>query len=92
MVAVLGSTIDNIEKILKQNQNNFTVQVANDNSEGQIVLSGKNFDLTKVIEILKSNNIKNIKLPVSAPFHSKLMNEATKVMKQEIFQFLKLVY
>ena len=84
MVAVLGSTVDIIEKILEENQKNFTVQIANDNSEGQIVLSGKIIDLEKLIEILKLNKIKNVKLPVSAPFHSKLMSEATKVMKDEI--------
>ena len=45
MLAVLGSTVEIIEKILKDNQNRFVVQIANDNSEGQIVLSGKNNDL-----------------------------------------------
>ena len=33
-------------------------EIANDNSDGQIVISGKNTDLSKLIEILKSNNIK----------------------------------
>jgi [acyl-carrier-protein] S-malonyltransferase len=33
---------------------------------------------------LKASNIKNIKLPVSAPFHCKLMNKATLVMHEEI--------
>ena len=33
---------------------------------------------------MKLNNIKNIKLPVSAPFHCKLMNKATEIMKNEI--------
>tara|TARA_Y100000741_G_C18179935_1_gene528857 strand:- start:122 stop:1048 length:927 start_codon:yes stop_codon:yes gene_type:complete len=84
MVAVLGSEVDIIEKILKDNGNDNTVEIANDNSDGQIVLSGKNFDLEKLIEVLKKNNIKNIKLPVSAPFHCKLMNKATEVMKKEI--------
>jgi len=84
MVAVLGSTVDIIEKILKDHGNDNTVEIANDNSEGQIVLSGKNVDLDKLIEVLKNNNIKNIKLPVSAPFHCKLMNKATEVMKKEI--------
>ena len=60
------------------------VQIANDNSEGQIVLSGSNTDLDILIEILKSNNIKNIKLPVSAPFHCNLMSKATEIMKNEI--------
>ena len=84
MMAVLGSSIEIVEKILIENSNNFSVQIANDNSDGQIVLSGKNSDLSKVTAILKSNNIKNIKLPVSAPFHCKLMNKATNIMKIEI--------
>jgi [acyl-carrier-protein] S-malonyltransferase len=84
MLAVLGSTVEMIEKILEENQNIFTAQIANDNSDGQIVLSGKSTDLAKLNEFLKSNNIKNIKLPVSAPFHCKLMNKATEIMKQEI--------
>ena len=84
MLAVLGSTVEKIEKILNENQKDFTVEIANDNSEGQIVLSGKITDLSKIIEFFKSNNIKNIKLPVSAPFHCKLMNKATKTMKEKI--------
>ena len=84
MLAVLGSKIEIIEKILKENENNFLAQIANDNSEGQIVLSGKNSDLIKLIEVLKIYKIKNIKLPVSAPFHCKLMNKATSVMRDEI--------
>ena len=84
MLAVLGSTVDIIEKILKDLVNDNSVEIANDNSNGQIVLSGKNDDLNKLIEVLKKNNIKNIKLPVSAPFHCKLMNKATEVMKKKI--------
>ena len=84
MVAVLGSTVEKIEKILISNHENFLAQIANDNSEGQIVLSGKIDDLNKLSEILRSNNIKNIKLPVSAPFHCNLMSKATEVMKAEI--------
>ncbi|MDB3975279.1 ACP S-malonyltransferase [Candidatus Pelagibacter sp.] len=84
MVAVLGSTVEIIEKILKDNEQNLTAQIANDNSEGQIVLSGKTDDLDKLILILKENSIKNIKLPVSAPFHSNLMNKATNIMNHEL--------
>ena len=84
MLAVLGSTVEVIEKILKENQSNFTIEIANDNTEGQIVLSGKIIDLDKLINILKLKNIKNIKLPVSAPFHCKLMSSATDIMKEEI--------
>ena len=84
MLAVLGSTVDVVEKILKQNENKFIIQIANDNSEGQIVLSGKNNDIESLIEILKLEKIKNIKLPVSAPFHCNLMSKATEIMKKEI--------
>src|SRR6056300_519512 len=84
MVAVLGSTVDVIEKILKDNEQNLIAQIANDNSEGQIVLSGKTEDLDKLILILKENSIKNIKLPVSAPFHCNLMSKATNIMSEEL--------
>ena len=84
MLAVLGSTVENIEKILEENKNIFTVHIANDNSDGQIVLSGKTKDLDESIKILKELKIKNIKLPVSAPFHCNLMNKASKIMKNEI--------
>ena len=84
MVAVLGSKVEIIEKILKNNEQNLSIQIANDNSEGQIVLSGKTDDLDKLILILKENTIKNIKLPVSAPFHCRLMNKATNIMSNEL--------
>ncbi len=84
MLAVLGSKVEIIEDLLNDNKNNFIAQIANDNSEGQIVLSGRNSDLEKLIKVLKSRNIKNIKLPVSAPFHCQLMNSATEIMRNEI--------
>ena len=84
MTAVLGASLENIENILKENQNNFIVEIANDNSEGQIVLSGKTKDLEKLSAVLKENKIKNINLPVSAPFHCSLMNKATEIMKEEL--------
>ena len=82
MVAVLGSKVETIEKILDEQK--LSAQIANDNSEGQIVLSGKTDDLDKLILILKENAIKNIKLPVSAPFHCSLMNKATIIMSDEL--------
>ena len=84
MVAVLGSTVGVIEKILIDNEKNFSAQIANDNSDGQLVLSGKIDDLEKLISALKENSIKNIKLPVSAPFHCSLMNKATNIMSEEL--------
>ena len=84
MMAVLGASIENINKILKENEQNLFVQIANDNSDGQVVLSGKNKDIEKLIIILKEKKIKNLKLPVSAPFHCELMNKATEIMQKEL--------
>ena len=84
MLAVLGSTVEILEKILIESQKNSSIQIANDNSVGQIVLSGNNTDLNNFIDVLKINKIKNIKLPVSAPFHCKLMKKATEIMNKEI--------
>jgi len=84
MVAVLGSEIEIIENFIHENKKKYECYIANDNSLGQIVLSGNKEDLEKMIVDLKSANIKNIKLPVSAPFHCRLMNKATLVMKEEI--------
>ena len=84
MVAVLGSKIETIEEILKINTKLFKAQIANDNSEGQIVLSGETEDLEKLVKILKENSIKHIKLSVSAPFHCDLMSNATKIMSEEL--------
>ena len=47
-------------------------------------MSGKTEDLENLIKILKDNSIKNIKLPVSAPFHCDLMSNATKIMSEEL--------
>jgi len=84
MIAVLGSEIKDIENIIEENKTRYECFIANDNSEGQIVLSGKIDDLEKMMIDLKAANIKIIKLPVSAPFHCKLMNKATLVMSEEI--------
>ena len=84
MIAVLGSEIETIENFISENKRKYECYIANDNSVGQIVLSGNIEDLEKMMIDLKSANIKNIKLPVSAPFHCKLMNKATLIMKEEI--------
>ena len=84
MLAVLGSEIEKIEKIIEENKNKYECFIANDNSNGQLVVSGNNIVIEKFILDLKSNSIKNIKLSVSAPFHCKLMKKATDIMGKEI--------
>ena len=84
MIAVLGAEIEKIEDLLLENQNKYKCYLANDNSIGQIVISGEIKDLNLMSEDLKKQSIKNIKLPVSAPFHCPLMLKATEIMKEEI--------
>tara|TARA_B100001121_G_scaffold211137_1_gene184925 strand:- start:766 stop:1692 length:927 start_codon:yes stop_codon:yes gene_type:complete len=84
MLAILGSSIEFVEKILEENKKQINVQIANDNSNGQIVLSGINKDLSELENILKKENVKYVKLPVSAPFHCNLMRKATLVMEKEL--------
>ena len=84
MVAVLGENIDKVQEIIQKNKNNFNCFLANDNSNGQVVISGRLNDLEKLTTELKKLNIKNIKLPVSAPFHCMLMSPATKIMDKQL--------
>ena len=70
MVAVLGSKIENLENIINENKKRYECYIANDNSEGQIVVSGRLADLEELMKDLKSNNIKNINLGYfSSLFH-----------------------
>ena len=84
MLAILGSTYENVEDILIKNEDKFKAQIANDNSEGQIVVSGKINDIEKLSIFLKEKSIKNILLPVSAPFHCWLMKKATNEMSKHL--------
>ncbi len=82
MVAVLGSDLMKIENLIKEKK--YKCFIANDNSNGQLVISGKLDELNKFINDLKNLRIKNITLPVSGPFHCELMNKARIIMESEI--------
>ena len=84
MLAILGSTSENVEDILIKNEDKFKAQIANDNSEGQIVVSGRLNELGKLSNFLKEKGVKNILLPVSAPFHCWLMKKATNEMSKHL--------
>jgi [acyl-carrier-protein] S-malonyltransferase len=81
MLAILGQTIDEIENIILSNDDfKSNCQIANDNSPGQVVVSGKLKIIKNLQEILKSQKIKSVILPVSAPFHSFMMKKSTEIM------------
>jgi len=84
MMAILGMTVSEVEKEINLLSKDQICEIANDNSNGQVVVSGEK----KVIEILNENLKKKKKrgilLPVSAPFHCSLMKKAAKDMKDKI--------
>ena len=86
MVAILGVNIKEINKILDANKDNFKCYIANDNSVGQIVVSGKNQSLELFCSELKEKNFKFVRLPVGSPFHCPLMKSATNEMREKINQ------
>ncbi len=84
MLAVLGINAEELKKMVKENFDRIKCFIANDNSIGQLILSGKIEELEKFSSLLKDQKIKNIKLPVSAPFHCELMSQATLKMRNII--------
>ena len=83
MTAILGTKIDEINEILKD-KSRFQCFIANDNSVGQIVVSGT-LNSIKILETeLIKKKIKFVQLQVSAPFHCPLMKKATIEMENKI--------
>ena len=83
MAALIGLNCEDIISIIKNNSVN--VEIANDNSPLQIVISGSNNDIENSEQIFLANGIKKfVKLNVSAAFHSKFMIEAQKKLSFEI--------
>lgn len=86
MAAVIGVSIEKAAEIAKaaSDENNLCVW-ANDNADGQVVLSGHMAAIDKVVEIASEYGAKKaVKLPVSAPFHSPLMAPAAAKMQEAL--------
>ena len=87
MLAVMGLKIEDLEKYIGEIEKDKGVcEIANDNSDSQVILSGDRSAIDEIGKILKSNKKKSIFLPVSAPFHCSLMNPAAKMMEDKINQ------
>ena len=90
MAALIGKSLEEIEKILPDLNKYGRIFIANDNAEGQVVLSGDIDVINHLCENYKEFKIKRaIKLPVSAPFHCDLISSASKkletAMESQIF-------
>jgi len=84
MMAILGMTIDEVEKEIKLLSGKNKCEIANDNSNTQVVVSGKKESIENLNIILKEKRKKSIILPVSAPFHCSLMLKAAENMSKKI--------
>ena len=84
MLAVLGMKNDEIKDLLISHDKKGVCEIANDNAEGQVILSGDKESVNSLKSILKEKKIKSIPLKVSAPFHCSLMKPAAKKMEEKI--------
>ena len=85
MLAILGETTENVKNIISSRENKKGVcEVANDNADGQIIVSGDSDSIKNLQLILKEKKIKSIPLKVSAPFHCSLMKPAANNMEKKI--------
>ena len=82
MLAVMGLDANELNSMIeKLDQNKGICEIANDNSPGQIILSGAKKSLVALNDYLKAEKKRSIFLPVSAPFHCSLMKPAAEKMK-----------
>ena len=84
MIAILGLSISELNDLLVKNTSNDICEIANDNANGQIIVSGDKEGINKFSNILKEKKIKFVPLKVSAPFHCSLMKPAALSMKEKI--------
>ena len=81
MIAVMGIGIESAEKVCKMVEGIGSVEIANHNSPGQIILSGEKDALGKAMELAKEEGAKLVvPLKVSGPWHSRFMREARELM------------
>ena len=85
MIAILGNKIDDIKNLIDSRKNKDGVcEIANDNAEGQVRISGDKESINSFQTELKQKKIKFLPLKVSAPFHCSLMKPAADIMKEKI--------
>ena len=85
MIAVLGLKTSEISDLLNLNKDKKGVcEIANDNADGQVIISGDKESVQSFQLTLKEKKIKSIPLKVSAPFHCSLMKPAAEIMKEKI--------
>ena len=84
MLAILGAKIKDISDLLNSFKEKGVCEIANDNADGQVIVSGDKDSVVSFQSLLKEKKIKSIPLKVSAPFHCSLMKSAADKMSDKI--------
>ncbi|MEL7344339.1 MAG: ACP S-malonyltransferase [Pseudomonadota bacterium] len=85
MAAVLGLDLEAVIKVAQEASSDGVCVAANDNDPGQVVVSGEKAAVEKAAILAKEAGAKRaMLLPVSAPFHSPLMQPAAEAMAQAL--------
>ena len=85
MAALLGASLELAQAVADAAAQGEVCTVANDNDPGQVVISGHRGAVERALEIAKEKGAKRaVLLPVSAPFHSPLMEPAAHAMEQAL--------
>jgi len=88
MIAVMGIGIESAERVCKMVEGIGSVEIANHNSPGQIILSGEKEALGKAMELAKEEGAKiAVPLKVSGPWHSRFMREARERMTEHLAEY-----
>ncbi|NVK35350.1 MAG: ACP S-malonyltransferase [Rhodobacteraceae bacterium] len=85
MAALLGMDFAAVQSIAEEAAQGEVCQAANDNADGQVVVSGHASAVERAIEIAKAKGARRaVLLPVSAPFHCSLMSPAAEKMAEAL--------
>ncbi|HEY0085861.1 MAG TPA: ACP S-malonyltransferase [Allosphingosinicella sp.] len=85
MAALLGASVEIAQAVADEAAQGEVCTVANDNDPSQVVISGHRGAIERALEIAKLKGAKRaLLLPVSAPFHSPLMEPAARAMEQAL--------
>jgi [acyl-carrier-protein] S-malonyltransferase len=85
MAAIIGASYDDVAKLAADAAQGDVCAPANDNADGQVVISGSMAAIDRALTLAKERGIRRaVKLNVSAPFHSSLMRPAADEMAQAL--------
>ncbi|WP_376959056.1 ACP S-malonyltransferase [Azospirillum sp. A26] len=85
MAALLGADLDQAQAIAADAEQGEVCSIANDNSVGQVVISGSADAIDRAIALAAERGLKrSVRLPVSAPFHCSLMQPAADAMAEAL--------